>query len=185
MYKKHLILAYMVLLYCFITILVLEPMVFCCRQVKIRILEFLAVQKLRGAACTIGFEVAFNLCRFIVWKSGFHVDLWIYYTLILGLRWLYIYIYIYIDKYRYLLYIYILNDVAWFGHQMVVGEFLISRCGEVEWNPHENPRTWGETPDEANGLGWVDSGQAARLPWNWVNFRATNSGSTLNKHIFW
>jgi hypothetical protein len=78
------------------------------------------------------------------------VDLWIYYTLILGLRWIYIYIYIhtdiyiYIDKqiiYIYIYYLYILDDVAGFGHQMVVGEFFISRFGEVEWNPHENRRT--------------------------------------------
>jgi hypothetical protein len=134
-------------------------MVFCCRQVKIRILEFLAVQKLRGAACAIGFEVGFNLCRFIVWKSGF---MWIYGFTILwywvygGYTYTYTYIqtYIYIDKQIiYIYYLYILDDVAGFGHQMVVGEFFISRFGEVEWNPHENRRTWGETPDEANGVG--------------------------------
>jgi hypothetical protein len=52
------------------------------------------------------------------------------------------YRHIYIDKQIiYIYYLYILDDVAGFGHQMVVGEFFISRFGEVEWNPHENRRT--------------------------------------------
>ena len=137
-------------------------MVFCCRQVKIRILEFLAVQKLRGAACAIGFEVGFNLCRFIVWKSGF---MWIYGFTILwywvygGYTYTYTYIqtYIYIDKQ--IIYIYILslhfgwccriwppNGCGWIFHFPVWGGGM-----EPPWKP-QNMR-WNTWWSKRGGLG--------------------------------
>ena len=170
-------------------------MVFCCRQVKIRILEFLAVQKLRGAACAIGFEVGFNLCRFIVWKSGF---MWIYGFTILwywvygGYTYTYTYIhtdiYIYIDKQIIYIYIYIISTF-WMMLQDLATKWLwvnFSFPGLGRWNGTPMKTAEHEVKHLMKQTGWVRwTADKLRGCLEIGSIRATNSGSALNKHIFW